>query len=148
MSAGVTVVGGESKDGTGVANSARNFSKPGGDTWISMRAGTVLSFLKACGMPRGPWMKEPALATTFFPRELECDFTLQHEEGLILAMVNVRWRAATGQHARLAQRINAAGLISRSKNAVNVTDSGERRAFVGLHVNELGRHGHDSWVEG
>lgn len=62
MSAGVTGTGGESKDGTGSANSSMNFSKPGGVTKINMRAGAWLSFLKACGIPRGPWMNEPGLA--------------------------------------------------------------------------------------
>ena len=54
MSAGVTGTGGESKDGTGCAISAMNLSKPGGVTWINMRAGAFLSFLNECAIPRGP----------------------------------------------------------------------------------------------
>ena len=54
MSAGVTGSGGESNDGSGCANSAMKFSKPGGVTRINIRAGALPSFLKAWGIPRGP----------------------------------------------------------------------------------------------
>lgn len=71
MSAGVTGGGGESNEGTGCAMLAMNFSKPGGVTRISIRAGALLSFLKACGTSRGPWRKVPGPATMRLPSSVK-----------------------------------------------------------------------------
>ena len=50
--------------------------------------------------------------------ELEGDLAFQHEEGLILAVMDVRRRAATGQHSRLAQGVSSGRLLTGGKNAV------------------------------
>jgi hypothetical protein len=53
-------------------------------------------------------------------------------------MMDMWWRPAAWQDARLGEGIGAAGLFATGENAINIADGGEGWTFSRLEVDELG----------
>ena len=76
-------------------------------------------FRKRCTTPRGTLTKSPGPASTLVAKK-DLEPAFEDVEGLLLARVDVRGRAAARRHERLHREVGAAGLLAGDQERVVV----------------------------
>ena len=84
-------------------------------------------FLEAVGRCRGDVDEVSRAGVDRLVAETELDLALEQVEGLVLARVDVRRRAAAGRHERLHREVRAAGLLAGDEERVVVAGAPVRR---------------------
>src|SRR5215217_2910883 len=106
---------------------------PPGDCAISIRACASPTFLKACGVPRGAKKDSPAphVRSRSQPTAVH---SLQDEERLIIAVINVRRYPTLGSVPDFAKREGVVVVCAHHLEEKQVAPGSERRPLAGLDM--------------